>query len=70
MKTFRQLCAVFVLTCVLAVSCFAGEMSAGIVPPPSQPTSTPSQAAPPIDETENEVIEFLGSLLQSVLSVF
>jgi hypothetical protein len=43
MKTLRRLCAVFVLTLVLALPAFAGEMPGGVTappPPPSQATAT------------------------------
>ena len=37
MKTLQRICAVFVLTLVLALSAFAGEMSTGFTDPPPPP---------------------------------
>jgi hypothetical protein len=42
MRTFRQLCAAFVLTLTLALSAFAGDISTTVV---SQPPPSTSQAA-------------------------
>ncbi len=75
MRTFRQLCAVFVLVCVLAVSSFAGEMSAGVVPPPPPPAptqATSEEIEPTVttDETGGDVIEVLQGLLQTALLMF
>jgi hypothetical protein len=44
MKTLRRLCAVFVLTLVLALSAFAGDMSTGITAPPPPSTSQATTA--------------------------
>jgi hypothetical protein len=78
MKSLRRLCAVAALTCVFAVSSYAGDMSAGIVndtsPPPAQPAMTTGEATQPeletneSDKTGDGVVEFMLTLLQSVLS--
>lgn len=54
MKNLLQPCAAFVLTCLLALSAYAGEMSAGVTAPPPLP---PLQSA-------------IVTLLQSVLALF
>lgn len=49
MRTFRQLCAVTVLTLILSLSAFAGEMQTPSVtaPPPSSQTSSTGEMQTP-----------------------
>lgn len=75
MKSLRRLCAVAALTCAFAVSSYAGDMSAGVVnPPPAQPAVTTEEApqmeleTKEADETNGGVVQFVWTLLQSVLS--
>jgi hypothetical protein len=80
MKTLRRLCAVFVLTLVLALSAFAGDMSTGITAPPPPSTSQATTAgdmstgvtgdmSTGVTATDPTTDIFL-SLLQSLLSFF
>ena len=45
MRTFKRLCAAFVLTLMLALSTFAGDIQTGIAstPPPSEQATTQGQ---------------------------
>lgn len=81
MKTFRQLCAVSVLTMTLSLSAFAGEMSTTVAPPapPSNATtagdmSTTITSESPVTESEDasaliSVTEVALNALQSILAV-
>lgn len=60
MRNLRRMCGATVLTCVLAVSVFAGHMSApGVAPPPP----------PPPTNAQGEIQYGLLALLQAVLGV-
>jgi len=78
MKTLRQLCAAFVLTLMLALSAFAGEMEAGIAPPPPPQqatmqgeihTGSAGQIETGVAITDS-VAQAALNLLESVLSLF
>ena len=81
MKTLRRLCTVFVLTLVLALSAFAGDISTTVVsqpsPPPESQVSTTGDmstgftgemttGAAAMDSTTEVAL----NLLQSLLSLF
>ena len=82
MKQLRQLCAIAVLTFVLASSAFAGNMDCGDVPPP--PPDPPASVTGDIQcgfmttngtsSTEDALVdpatEFTLNMLQSVMSLF
>ena len=81
MKPLRQLCAVFVLTFVLASSAFAGDMQCGAVPPPPDPPASVTGDIQCGFMTTNGTLsteaafvdpatEFTLNILQSVLSIF
>ena len=82
MRTLRRLCAALVLTLVLALSAFAGEIDTMFVPPPPPPQQSMTQAtegeidtgiAGEIDTTAaitSPVTDTALNLLQSVLSIF
>lgn len=70
MKTFRELTAAVLLTCVLAVSVSAGEIHAGFhdpAPPPS-PTDVVTEETGDT-ETENDLTDLIVTLLNGVLSI-
>ena len=79
MNRLRQFCAATVLTLMLVLTVFAGDMATGHVPPPQEsavsgdmatgstdPTQTPITADPYIDPVTRHAL----SLLQSLLSLF
>lgn len=81
MKQLRQLCAIAVLTFVLASSALAGDIQCGDVPPPPVPpasamgdTSNGITAINGASSTEDAfvdpVTEFTLNMLQSALSLF
>jgi hypothetical protein len=81
MKPLRQLCAIAVLTVVLASSAFAGNIECGDVPPPPvPPASVTGDMATGITATNgtssteiafvDPVTEITLNILQSVLSLF
>lgn len=63
MSRLRQLCAVFVLTCALAGSAFAGDIHCGVTDPP-----------PPTAGTNGDihcgVTDAVLTLLEGVLAAF
>lgn len=78
MKTLRRLCAAFVLTLMLALSAFAGEIQTTIV---SQPPPDPATAQGQMDTTiagqmgnplivTDSVTQAALNLLESALSLF
>ncbi len=81
MRTFQRFCAAFVLTLMLALPAFAGDISTGIV---SQPPPSTSQAATTQGDISttvagdistgvtatNPVTEMTLNLILSVLSLF
>lgn len=81
MKPLRQLCAIAVLTFVLASSAFAGDIQCGVVdPPPNPPASVMGDMATGITATDrtssaetafvDPVTDFTLDILRSVLSLF
>lgn len=69
MYKMRRLLPAVVLTLTFALSVSAGEIECGVaVPPP--PPQAPVQATPTDEAASNDVILFVQTLLQSVLSVF
>jgi putative hemolysin len=80
MKNLRQLCAVAVLTLMLAFSAYAGEMSYPVVPPPPQQQMAAGEMDFPITATGEAMSgEATGvdlwtgvalTLMRSALSVF
>ncbi|MDQ3753543.1 MAG: hypothetical protein M3371_02290 [Acidobacteriota bacterium] len=78
MKTLRQFCAAAVLTCVLTLSAYPGEMSTGKTPPPPPPSATSAgemSTGISMTETANSeavdpIAEAALMLLQSILSLF
>ena len=80
MKPLRQLCAIAVLTLVLASSAIAGDMQCGLVPPPPDPpapmmSEMPAEGTLTIGTTSADgsidpLTELTLSFLQSVLSLF
>jgi hypothetical protein len=79
MRTFQRLCAAFVLTLMLALSAFAGEISTGIAatPPPSQQATAQGQIETGITgeistgiTATNPATDIALNLILSVLSLF
>jgi hypothetical protein len=71
MKRLKRMSAGVLLTCLLAVSVSAGDMRAGVVPPPpSRATSEQIEPTVTTDETSGDVIEVLKTLLQTALLMF
>lgn len=83
MKTLRQLCVASVFVFALAIPAFAGEISTGVAPPPSQPAQTAtvngeiSTGITGQEETgsseataADSATEIALNLLQSVLALF
>jgi hypothetical protein len=72
MKSLRQVCAASVLTLMLALSAFAGEITTMVVspqPPPSQQSTTQGQMDTGIAGEIDTPFQAALSLLQSVLSL-
>lgn len=81
MKPLRQLCATGVLTIVLALSTFAGDMATGAIPPPPNPPPSIMSEMPAGGTLANgttsaetgsidPLTELTLSFLRSVLSLF
>ena len=75
MKNLRQLCAVLVLTLMLTLSAFAGQIEIGYVPPPPQQSTAQGEATMSnTGEISTGVMdtttEITLNLLQSVLALF
>ena len=81
MKPLRQLCAITVLTLMLASSALAGEMATGAVPPPPDPPAsmmgdiqngfTGTDGTSSTETTfVDPVTAFTLNILQSMLSLF
>ena len=83
MKTLRQLCVAAVFVFALAIPAFAGEISTGVAPPPSQPaqmatvngeisTGITGQEETGSSEATaaDSATEIALNLLQSVLALF
>lgn len=81
MKKLRQFCAAVILTVVLALSAFAGDMgfpgaTNQVPPPPPETVATDTGDTTSGDEpsdpsaTLDPVLEAALSLLQSILSLF
>ena len=70
MKALRRLCATFVLTLMLALSAFAGEIQTGIAatPPPSQQSTTQGEISTGVTAT-NPATEFVLNLILGVFSL-
>lgn len=74
MRTFRQPCAAFVLTLILALSAFAGEISTTVAsPPPSTQQATAGEIqtgiAGEIQTTITTTTEFVLNLILGVFSL-
>jgi len=79
MTTWKRLCAVAALTCLLAVAARPGDMSAGVTGNPT-PTPTPQPAsltepdklpdAETVPNPDAPVIEAVLALLQSLFMAF
>jgi len=79
MKTLRRLCATFVLTFMLALSAFAGDIQTGVTatPPPPESQATTGQIETGVTgdiqtgvTATDPVTEIVLNLLQSLLSLF
>lgn len=79
MKSFRQICAVLVLTLALTVSAFAGNMTTMITDPPPPPSSATLEGQMTTGVTDNTTASVMGAepatesalnLLQSLLALF
>lgn len=71
MRNLRQLCVAVVLTLVVTVHTFAGQIHTLIVdPPPPPPVETEGQMTTGSSEAIDPITETTISLLQSVLPLF
>lgn len=73
MKKFKTFCAAVMLTLLLTLPVFAGEMTTMIVDPPPPPPSsvvTEGQKGTGGSEASDPVTEIVLSLLQSVMPLF
>jgi hypothetical protein len=83
MKTLRQLCVTLAFTLALTLPAFAGEITTGVAPPPSQPAQTATvngeitTGVTGQEETgsseataADSATEAVLNLLQSVLALF
>jgi hypothetical protein len=70
MKNSKSLCAAVVLTLVLTLPVFAGEMTTMIADPPPPPTATEGQMQTGDSEAVDPVAQLALNVLQSVLSLF
>lgn len=71
MKPLRRLCAAFVLTLMLALSAFAGEMTTGVTqpPPPQQATTEGQVDTPPLVGQMDTTVTATDSVTQAALSL-
>lgn len=72
MKTLRRFCTMFVLTLVLTLSAFAGDISTTVVsepPPPDSQTAATGEMSTSVTATDSVTAVAL-SLLQSLPPLF
>ncbi len=73
MRTLRRLCAAFVLTLMLALSTFAGQIETTFAPPPPQQSATQATTDGQIETTVagqiETTIQAAINLLQGVFSL-